>query len=201
MKKMIAMILAALALGGALTACGEEMPTPDAMFETIHAAEDVRMEMVIRYDDNIQTSTTVIEEDGDRTRVYMKTESFGAASDDEYFVSKEDGKQYLYVPTPNGEWKKEVLGEWFAPASVGGMAGLFNPDLYYAEEGGYTMYKTATVELDGMTFKDAKLEIVDEQTYRVNAVVSRKIDELEVYGSVTVTFTLKDLTVTLPKVN
>ena len=77
MKKILSILTAAL-LMGSLFSCSKEPLTPEGMFKTITEAEERRMEMVIVYGE-IQTSTTIIEEEGDQSLVRMETESFGAS--------------------------------------------------------------------------------------------------------------------------
>lgn len=198
MRKYWALPAVVLLVLCSLTACGEKMPTPDQLIDSFAAADKVRLEMYVNYDD-IQSSTTVIEQDGDRTKVRMETTAFGATDGDEYYTATEDGKQYLYAPNKDGVWEKELLGEWFIPASVGGFAELFDSDLYYETEEGYRMYKTSSAKLDGMTFNDAEITKDEDGNYVLTAVVSRTIEEMPVFGSVKITVTMDEkFSVTLP---
>lgn len=199
MKKYMAMLAAVLLMLCSFTACGEDLATPEEMFETIKAAEDLRVEMVIRYDDGIQTSTTIIEEDGDRSHVRMETESFGAIAGDEYYTGVVDGKRYIYSQNTDGSWKKELLQDWFTPASAEGLKAFFDSDLYYVEEGHYRMYKTGSTQLSGIVYNDVELEVMEDGSYCITAVISESIDGLQVYGSATITISIDDVTVTLPK--
>lgn len=200
MRKYWALLAAVLLVLCSLTACSDRMLTPDELYDSFSTAEKVRLEMYVNYD-GIQTSTTVIEQDGDRTRVRMETSSFGATSGDEYYTAMEDGKQYLYAPDADGTWKKEAVGDWITPASVKGFEKLFDGGLYYETEEGYRMYKSSSAELDGMIFNEGEIIRDEDGNYLLTAVVSRTIDEMPVYGSAKITVTIsKDIVVTLPEV-
>ena len=202
MRKYMSLVLAAICLLMGLTACGEKQLTPDQMFDTVEAAKNVRLEMQVNYD-GIQTSSTIIEQAGDITKVRMETSSFGATSGDEYYTETVGDEQYLYAKNEEGVWGKEKIGEWFTPASVDGFAGLFADGLYYKdEEKGkeYRMYESSSVELDSMTFRDAELKQDEDGNFVLTAVVTRTIDEMPVYGSVTLTIRVGgEVKVTLPK--
>lgn len=201
MRKYAAMLFAMVLILCSFTACAEKVLTPEEYFDLVMEEEKVRMELYVNYGD-IQSSTTVIEKDGDRTRVYMETASFGAADGDEYYTSKEDGKLYLYAPDENGVWEKEEVGDWFTPATIEGMASLFDDDLYYkTEEGDYRMYKSSSVEMVGLTLSDVEVLRDEDGKYYLTAVVTRTIEEMPVYGSAKITFSkFGKVNVTLPKV-
>ncbi|MBO5778860.1 MAG: hypothetical protein J6R82_04760 [Clostridia bacterium] len=196
MKKILSILTAAL-LMGSLFSCSKEPLTPEGMFKTITEAEERRMEMVIVYGE-IQTSTTIIEEEGDQSLVRMETESFGASDGDEYYTDVIDGKTYLITETADGTWQREVIGEWFSPASIAGLAELFDDGLYYEEEGIYLSYKSSTVELNGMTLSEMDLKITEDGAYVITAVVSHEVEDMPVYGKATITITLGDVTVQVP---
>ena len=201
MRKYAAMLIAIVLMLCSLTACSEKELTPEEYFDLMMEEEKIRMELYVNYDD-IQSSTTVIEKDGDRTRVYMETTSFGATDGDEYFTSIEDGKQYLYAPDKDGVWKKEVIGEWFTPATIEAMSVLFDDDLYYkTDEGDYRMYKSSSVEMEGLTLSDVEVLKDENGKYYLTAVVTRTIEEMPVFGSAKITFgKFGEVSVTLPKV-
>ncbi len=198
MKKYISIVLTVCLLLVFVTACGDRL-TPEEIFERISSADNVRMEMVINYD-NIQTSTTVIEKTGGCTHVSMITESFGAKSGDEYFTDTVDGVRYIYNKNADGAWKKDTLPEIFAVAEIEGFRDLFQNKLYYEDGDRYGMYKTETADLDGMFFEEIEIITVDENTYRLEGVASRKVNELYVFGALTVTFQIGGADFELPKV-
>ena len=200
MKRIIAILTALWLLLGMLAGCGEKMLTPEEIFEKIQSADGVRMELVINYDD-IQTSTTIIEEKGNVSRVYMETESFGAKSGEEYFLETLDGKRYIYTQTAEDQWVRSEWQEVFTAATIAGFSHLFESKLYYEEEGKYRMYDTATANFDGMSFNDVEIMLEKDGNYRLTAVVSQTIDQMPVFGSVTILFKLGDLSVQLPKVS
>lgn len=200
MKKMIAMLTAVWLLLGVLAGCSEKMLTPEEIFDKIDAADSVRMEMVINYDD-IQTSTTVIEEKGGLSRVYMETKSFGAKSSEEYFLETVDGKRYIYTRTAENKWAKSQWQDVFMAATISGFSHLFNSKLYYVEEDRYRMYDTEMVDFDGYYFSDVEILFEKDGNYRLTAVVSQIVDEMPLHGSVTILFTLGDVSIELPAVS
>ena len=78
MRKYWALPAVVLLVLCSLTACGEKMPTPDQLIDSLAAADKVRLEMYVNYDD-IQSSTTVIEQDGGRTKFVLGASAFGPA--------------------------------------------------------------------------------------------------------------------------
>ncbi len=199
MRKYIAMIAAALLLLCTLTACSEETPTPAEIFGMIESSENMRVELVINFD-NIQCSTTIIEEDGERSHVSMETESFGAKSGDEYYVDTVDGVRWIYTENADGTWGKESLHQLLNTATSSGFADFFSDALYYKEDGNYRMYKTASVEFEDMTFNDVEIMILEDGSYCLTAVVSKTVDSLPVYGGATITFRQGGAAITIPEV-
>lgn len=200
MKKMIALLTALWTVAAVLVGCGDSMPTPEEIFQKIENADSVRMEMLIHYDE-VQTSSTVIEEQGDISRVYMETESFGAKEGEEYFLEHADGKRYIYTQTAENQWKKSQWQDVFTAATISGFSYLFDSKLYYVEEDRYRMYDTESVEFDGYTFNDVEIFLEEDGNYRMTAVVSQVMDEMPIYGSVTIRFTLGGVEVKLPAVS